>query len=93
MYKQNLFPKNYQLVANAEGEKAILFGNTILKRNIISLPPTLKKNELLTIFNQSIEMISLALSQVDYSISQELKPNDKIAINLVDKGYYLRKKQ
>ena len=93
MYKQNLFPKNYQLVANAEGEKAILFGNTILKRNIISLPPTLKKNELLIIFNQSIEMISLALSQVDYSTSQELKPNDKIAINLVDKGYYLRKKQ
>jgi ribosome biogenesis protein Nip4 len=93
MYKQNLFPKNYQLVANAEGEKAILFGNPILKRNIISLPPTLKKNELLIIFNQSNEMISLALSQVDCSISQELKPNDMIAINLVDRGYYLRKKQ
>ncbi len=93
IHKQNLFPKNYQLVANAEGEKAILFGNNILKRNIISLPPTLKKNELLIIFNQSNEMISLALSQVDYSFSQKLKPNDKIAVNLVDKGYYLRKKQ
>jgi len=93
LYRLKLFPKNTQLISNDEGEKSILYGNSIFKKNITKIPQTLKKNELLLVFNRSKELIALSLCQVNHSKSQELNPNEKIALNLVDKGYYLRIKQ
>ena len=93
LYRLNSFPKNTQLILNDEGEKSILYGNSILKKNITIIPQTLKKNELLLVFNKSKELIALSLCQVNYSKSQELNPNERIALNLIDKGYYLRIKQ
>jgi ribosome biogenesis protein Nip4 len=93
LYSLNIFPKNTRLISNDEGEKAILYGNNILKKYITKIPQTLKKNELVLILNNSKELISLALCQVNYSKSQALNPNNIIAQNLIDKGYYLRKKQ
>lgn len=93
LYHLNVFPKNTRLISNDEGEKAILYGNRILKKYISYFPQTLKKNELLLILNQSKELICLALCQINYSKTQKLNPNELIALNLVDKGDYLRKKQ
>lgn len=93
LYRLNTFPKNTQLISNDEGEKAILYGNRILKKYITKIPQTLKKNELVLILNKSKELICLALCQEDYSKTQALNLNDIIALNLIDKGYYLRKKQ
>lgn len=94
LYKSNVIPQKLKVIVNDKGEKAILYGNKILKKFAPKIPTTLKKNNLLFVFNKSNELISIARSQVDYSEYQEnLSPNDIFAINLVDKGYYLRKKQ
>ena len=93
LYRLNSFPKNTQLISNEEGEKSILYGNNILKKNIIKIPQILTKNELLLVFNKAKELIALSICQVNNSNAQELNPNETIALNLVDKGYYLRAKQ
>lgn len=93
LYKLNAIPQKQKLLANDKGEKAILYGNNIKKNFVSLIPTTLKKHDLLFVFNKLNELISIAKSQVDYSVYKNLKPNDKFALNLVDKGYYLRKKQ
>ncbi|GAH07239.1 unnamed protein product, partial [marine sediment metagenome] len=55
--------------------------------------PELKKNTLLAVFNQKNEIIAIARATIDSSSFQNLKLNQKVAQNLVDKGYYLRKRQ
>jgi len=93
LYKLNIIPQKLKLFVNDKGEKAILYGNKIQKKFASKIPTTLKKNDLLFIFNKSNELISIARSQVDSSQYQNLSPNDIFALNLVDRGYYLRKKQ
>lgn len=94
LYKLNMIPQKLKVIVNDKGEKAILYGNKILKKFALQIPTTLKKNNLLFVFNKSNELISIARSQVVSSEYQEnLSPNQIFAINLVDKGYYLRKKQ
>lgn len=93
-----LFEKGYltegsRIFATEKGEKSILYGNKILKKMISKIPSTLRKNEFLFIFNRKKELIAIARSQVDYLTCQDLKPKEVIAQNLIDKGYYLRKKQ
>ncbi|MFX1277737.1 MAG: PUA domain-containing protein [Promethearchaeota archaeon] len=81
------------MYVNDKGEKAILYGNIILKKMITNIHVNLKKKDFLLVFNQLNELIAIAQSQVDFEDIQNLEPNKSIAINLVDKGYYLRKKQ
>jgi len=45
------------------------------------------------IFNRNDEIIALAQSKYNYQNIQKLKPKEIIAINLNDKGYYLRRNQ
>ena len=88
-----ILPNSNKITINEKGEKSILYGNDILKSAITIMPPELKKNNLLAVFNQKNEIIALARATIDSSSFQNLKSNQKIAQNLVDKGYYLRKKQ
>jgi ribosome biogenesis protein Nip4 len=60
---------------------------------VIQISTKLNKNDFLLIFNQNNELIAIAISKVDYNLYQRLNPNDLVALNLVDKGYYLRVKQ
>jgi len=57
------------------------------------IPPDVKKNNLLAVFNQKNEIIAIARATIDSSSFQNLKLNQKVAQNLVDRGYYLRKRQ
>ncbi len=93
LHKLHPFSERYQIFVNDDGEKSILYGNKILRKMIIKIPSSLKKNDFLLVFNKSRELISIAKSQVNCFESQDLSPKDVIALNLVDKGYYLRKKQ
>ncbi|MFX1278964.1 MAG: hypothetical protein ACFFA3_06065 [Promethearchaeota archaeon] len=81
------------LVVNSKGEKSIFYGNDIYKEEIVKIPTKLKIGDLLIIYNSIQELCAIAQSLVDIKIFKDLKPNSKIALNLVDKGYYLRKKQ
>jgi len=93
LHNQNLISEKHQICVNENGEKAILYGNKILKKMLIPIEPNMKKNDFLLVFNRLNELVAIAQSQVDFEDIQNLKPNECIAINLVDKGYYLRKKQ
>jgi len=90
---QQILPNSNKITINEEGEKSILYGNDILKSVITMIPPDLKKNNLLAVFNQENEIIAIARATIDYSSFQNLNLNQKVAQNLVDKGYYLRKRQ
>jgi len=90
---QQILPNNNKITINEEGEKSILYGNDILKSVITMIPPKFKKNSLLAVFNQKNEIIAIARATIDSSSFQNLKLNQKVAQNLVDKGYYLRKRQ
>ncbi|MFX0042572.1 MAG: hypothetical protein ACFE8L_06645 [Candidatus Hodarchaeota archaeon] len=93
LLNMSCFSTNHKLFVNKNGEKSILYGNRILKRMITKIPAELKKNSFLLVFNLENELIALAISKVDYNGFQKLNPNDLVALNLTDKGYYLREKQ
>ena len=93
IFNQNLFSKDKYLYVSKKGEKSVLYGNKIKKHMITKIPPNLEKQNLLLVFNDSNELISLARSQIFNRDYQDLKSNDVVAMNLIDKGYYLRKKQ
>ncbi len=93
LYKNNMLPDFKKIHVNDKGEKSILYGNNILKNMINKIPDSLKQNDILLIFNTNDEIIALARSKYDHQKIQQLKPKEIIAINLNDKGYYLRKNQ
>lgn len=93
MRNHQILPDNNKITINEKGEKSILYGNDILKSAITNIPSNLKKNSLLAVINQNNEIIAIARAEIDYSSFNNLKLNQKIARNLVDRGYYLRKKQ
>ncbi len=93
LHDMGAFREKNLMRVTVKGEKSILYGNKILKKMIHKVSPNLKKKDFLLIFNSSGELISIGLSQVDYFTFQNLKIDELIALNLVDKGYYLRKNQ
>lgn len=93
LHNHQILLNNNKITISEQGEKSILYGNDILKSIITNIPPELKKNNLLAVFNQRNEIIAIARATIDSSSFQNLKKNQKVAQNLVDKGYYLRKRQ
>jgi len=93
LYNFQIVNENKYIYVNDEAEKAVLYGNPIKKEMITSVSKELKKEDILLIFNHTNEMISIAQSLVNYNNYQNANPKEIIARNLVDKGYYLRKKQ
>ena len=91
LHEIDCFSEGQQVHVNKEGEKSVLYGNKISKKMISKVPPNLKKNKFILIFNALNELIAIGQSQVDSGIIQSLDKNAIIALNLVDKGYYLRK--
>jgi len=89
----HFFSEKHLATVNNDGEKAILYGNQILRKMIVKISNKVKKNDFILVFNQSNELICIARSQVNFEDIRNLKNNEIIAFNLIDKGYYLRKKQ
>ena len=81
------------LYVNKKGEKSILYGNNILKNMVIKTPSNLQKDDFLLIFNDLNEILAIAQSKIESNIIQNLKPKDIVALNMSDKGTYLREKQ
>jgi len=93
LYKEDIFSDFHHILVNKRGEKSILYGNDILKSMISGTHSRFNKDDFLLIFNDDGEIIAIARSKVEHDKLQNLKSNELIALNLVDKGYYLRKKQ
>ncbi|MHA1344588.1 MAG: hypothetical protein ACTSR7_06990 [Promethearchaeota archaeon] len=93
LHEHEMIPKSKQMIVNKKGEKSILYGNNILKKMVRTMPLELEKNDFLVVFNQNQEIIAITKSLIDYKSYQDLDSNKITALNLVDKGYYLRRKQ
>ncbi|MHA1671231.1 MAG: NIP7 pre-PUA domain-containing protein [Promethearchaeota archaeon] len=91
--KEKLIPDQNILNVTNKGEKGILYGNPIIKRRVFNIPSDLQKNSILLVLNKSRKLIALARSEIDYTNFKLLNQEDLVAINLIDKGYYLRRKQ
>lgn len=73
--------------------RSVLYGNDIKKGNAIKIPVHLRKNDFLVINNEKNEICAIARSLVNKQDLASLNAGENIALNLVDKGYYLRKIQ
>ena len=93
LLKEELVPEQRFIKVNKEGEKAILYGNQIEKKMILDPSSNLKKNSLILIFNQLNELIALGNVVVELENFEIFNERDILIKNLVDKGYYLRRKQ
>ena len=93
LLKEELVPEQRFIKVNKEGEKAILYGNPIEKKMILDPCSNLKKNSLILIFNRLNELIALGNVVVELENFEIFNERDILIKNLVDKGYYLRRKQ
>ena len=93
LLKEELVPEQRFIKVNKEGEKAILYGNSIEKKMILDFSSELKKNSLILIFNRLKELIALGNVVVELENFEVFNERDILIKNLVDKGYYLRRKQ
>ena len=93
LYIQGLFPKSLSVHVNEMGEKSVLYGNNILKKMLTINAFNFKEKDLLLILNQSNEIIAIGQSQIEGEQIHNLTPKDLIAVNLSDKGIYLRENQ
>ncbi|NVM44953.1 MAG: hypothetical protein HWN79_08545 [Candidatus Lokiarchaeota archaeon] len=91
--KNGIFTDFKQLHLTKGGEKAFLYGNNVLKKMVRKSPNNLKEKDFLLILNRIDEIVGLGISQVNNETILNIKPNDVFAINISDKGQYLRKKQ
>lgn len=93
LHENNVLRESNYLLVNHKGEKAILYGNNIIKNHLVKITKSLKKNEFLLILNQEEELISIALSVINGDSIGNLGPKTVIAKTLNDKGSYLRVEQ
>ncbi|MFW9972471.1 MAG: hypothetical protein ACFFDF_19960 [Candidatus Odinarchaeota archaeon] len=93
LYKRGLISDIAHLYVNKSGEKSILYGNNILKNMLLERMYSFKEKEILLVFNEEKEIIAISISTVKGSQVQNSDSEDIIAINLSDKGIYLREKQ
>ncbi len=91
--KKGFLSKKRFIILNSKGEKSILYGNNVLKTMISSTSNNFQAGEILLIFNEVNEILAIALSKVESVSLENCDPKDIVAINLIDKGYYLRAKQ
>ncbi|MFX1260068.1 MAG: PUA domain-containing protein [Promethearchaeota archaeon] len=88
-----IFSEKYKILVNDRGEKSLFYGNQVLKKFIFKIPKNLKKNDFLLIKNKENELIALGRAQLDYQSIKYLNSKEVVALNLIDKGTYLRTSQ
>ncbi len=93
LYRNKYILEKNQIIVNIQGEKSVLYGNNILKEMVSNFSMELKINDLVVVLNELKEIIAIAIIKVDGNEFYNLESDDIIALNLIDKGYYLRKKQ
>ncbi|MHA2430951.1 MAG: PUA domain-containing protein [Promethearchaeota archaeon] len=93
LYRNKYILEKNQIIVNIQGEKSILYGNNILKKMVSNFSTELKINDLLVVLNELNEIIAIGITKVDGNDFYNLKSDDIFALNLIDKGYYLRKNQ
>jgi len=81
------------IVVNKSGERSVLYGNDITYRMISSISEDIEKEDEVLIYNLQHELLALGKFILENEESSLQKQQNKIIFNIIDKGYYLRKKQ
>lgn len=81
------------LILNENGEKSVLYGNPIKKGMILEISSEIQVNNIIFLIDKNQEFLGLGLSKINYEDYRQFENEDEIALNLVDKGSYLRKDQ
>ncbi len=92
-FRSNLIDHRKFLVLNDKGEKSVLYGNPIKKEMVLNFSPEIQNNKLIFFLNNNKELLGIGLSEINLEIFKNLNFKDEVAMNLIDKGSYLRKKQ
>lgn len=92
-YKSEVLDFRSFLVLNEKGEKSSLYGNPIKKGMLINFSPEIRKNKLVFLLNNDKELLGIGFSKINLEEFKKLKFKDVIALNLVDKGSYLRREK
>lgn len=85
-------PRNI-LILNEKGEKSVLYGNPIKKAMILNISSEIRTNKMVFLINKNQEFLGLGLLKINYENFRKLNNKDNVALNLVDKGSYLRRDQ
>ncbi|MFX0180736.1 MAG: PUA domain-containing protein [Candidatus Hodarchaeota archaeon] len=93
LYRNKYLLEKNKIIINIQGEKSILYGNNILKKMLSNFSMELRINDLVIVLNELKEIIAIGIIKVDGKDIYNLESDDIIALNLIDKGYYLRKNQ
>jgi ribosome biogenesis protein Nip4 len=88
-----LFSDLQKINLTAEGEKSFLYGNNIQKDMIIDFSSSFLEQRFILVLNTLNELIGIALVKENLPSLEKLNSDEIVAINLQDKGYYLRKTQ
>jgi ribosome biogenesis protein Nip4 len=95
--KKDLLTEKNKIRVNKKGEKAILYGNDILK-TMLELPnrdsmPIINAEDIVIFTNKFKEILAIGFMTGNTSEFENLSSKSLIAQNLIDKGYYLREIQ
>ncbi|MFX1589393.1 MAG: PUA domain-containing protein, partial [Promethearchaeota archaeon] len=93
LYRNKHILEKNQIIVTIQAEKSILYGNNILKKMLSNFSMELKINDLVIVLNELKEIIAIGIIKVNGNDFYNLESDDIIALNLIDKGYYLRKNQ
>ncbi len=77
-------------VLNEAGEKKVLYGRDLTKKDIFQMPETVHRNDFSILINQNREVLALGKYLYEGEKIKSLT-NNKILKNIIDKGWYLRK--
>ena len=80
-----------KVIVSDKGEQFVLYGHSILKKSVIRIPKNLKKGSNVIVANVYGDPIGLGRLHVNSEEIQNLKDEDLILINVLDRGWYLRK--
>lgn len=78
-------------ILSSSGEKKVLYGRNLTKNDLSALPTQIQKNDMSILVNNEGEVLALGKYLVNKEELENLKRNQIIIKNIMDKGWYLRK--
>ena len=82
-----------KVTVNESGERSVLYGNDLSYKMVLSLPPNFKTGDEVLIVNKQDEILGLGTLNLNKEDILLLNSKANVVKNIIDKGYYLRKKQ
>ncbi len=93
LYQRQLFGHLNKIIVTENGEKSILYGNPIKKGMILELQYSKMKTKIALVLNENDELLAMARLKKDHASFMVANKDEIVALNLIDKGYYIRREK